>query len=790
MTVKMRTEPTAPEVSNWNRQARQPSTTWVRTGYNAYLTLQKCGYLWTAVKCAEPGNLIRVGFQSLAVPLAERTGSETVKKCAYVASEGIGAVFTPISWCVGKACQWIGSTVANQVTKQLDIQNPELRDLVDIAASELSTYSAGKVTKRIEQARTPTKETTRTTLPKKPTTQVPPKIVSRTEAHTVGKAPIQRPRVNTPTVSVPKPTTPPQPRIVQRVQVTTVGKAPIQRPAVNQPTTPIQKLAAAPKPRIVQPVKVTTVGKAPIQRPSVNQPTAPIQKLATPPQPKIVPRPQGPSVGKQPPENMLSKKRIEKNLVFEELPLKKVLKEAPKGKTAASLRARIVKKTTDAATTKKPEQPKNDRATPDQPAANNTCTIVPRTPAEIATAEKRVESANQKVVYLGALSGYSSIDIENVATQVYNDARNAQRTGALPVATIEKQLSEKYGIPMGTLTDSLTNAFASRNPDSHVTKRIQEALTAQQTNGNARTIAQQDLDTAKTTLQQIKEPSCEAVAPSQPTVSVPRPTNILELVNDSENIARQSGLEGNVFVQMRSLATALTGSDHGEQYENAYSSFYQGYAEWQRYRGEDKPTQYGFLTAMTDVLVNGASTVPVESQSRPWYQSALQFAGSNGIGFQINGNNLQLGTMAHPNLVTVSTNPLSSVTSFSSTAGHTVANGIGEAAKNLDKVPGLEGLGTYLHGTVEKVTAVVGTLERIDDPDFQHESGGQRIGCAIWGTAVETAGEAIVLPLTGVAAAVAGAAITPFSEKAGDDAQQNCHDVINMGRDFVNSLTH
>ncbi|MGH7240346.1 MAG: hypothetical protein ACREHG_09845, partial [Candidatus Saccharimonadales bacterium] len=183
MTIRIPTGPTGAEASNWNEQAQQPSTTWVRSSYNAYLTIQKCSYLWNIVKAgqalAEPGHFVRVGFQAFAVPLAERTGSETAKKCALVASEALGAVCTPVSWGLGKVCQFVGGKVAGQVIHHLDIQNPELRDLVDCASSELSTIAAGQISQKVEQKL----EEMRNNKPVQPIARdiKPPKISNKTE---------------------------------------------------------------------------------------------------------------------------------------------------------------------------------------------------------------------------------------------------------------------------------------------------------------------------------------------------------------------------------------------------------------------------------------------------------------------------------------------------------------------------------------------------------------------------------------------------------------------------------
>jgi len=101
----------------------------------------------------------------------------------------------------------------------------------------------------------------------------------------------------------------------------------------------------------------------------------------------------------------------------------------------------------------------------------------------------------------------------------------------------------------------------------------------------------------------------------------------------------------------------------------------------------------------------------------------------------------------------------------------------------VDKVPGLDGLGTHLGGAVGVVTNTVATLERINDPDFQNEPFVQQAGCAVFGTTVEVVGTLFTVPLalvSGPLAVGATAYLSPHASNAGDDAQQNCHDVINM----------
>ena len=218
------------------------------------------------------------------------------------------------------------------------------------------------------------------------------------------------------------------------------------------------------------------------------------------------------------------------------------------------------------------------------------------------------------------------------------------------------------------------------------------------------------------------------------------------------------------------------------------------------------------------MLINGTTTVPVEVKQRPWYQGVLSFIGNNGVGFQTNGTNLQVGTMNSPNLVTVysaaspqgiegfqlpqpspattpstqpaavplpvqvtttngngasasnppSSKPVAAPNPTPSSAQVPVATGGGKnplqpvaidqgvyttadtaqtALKSVDKVPGLDGLGTHLGGAVGVVTNTVATLERINDPDFQNEPFVQQAGCAVFGTTVEVVGTLFTVPL-------------------------------------------
>lgn len=504
--------------------------------------------------------------------------------------------------------------------------------------------------------------------------------------------------------------------------------------------------------------------------------------------------------------------------------------------------------------------------TQEPPTENNNddkCVLIPVSPEQLKAAQDSVNHANQKFTNLVALSQYSAVDIENKATEIFNDTKNLHYySSSQAIPYIEKKLSEEFGIPMGTLTDSLKAAYR-RNPDDFVPGPIIAALTEKKNNGSAISLAKDALDQATQTLQSLKEPKCMANEPvgiPQATLQTPSSFNILELVTDSENIARNSGNAGNVNVQMRYLTTRIVGTDSGDLFDGVYSVFLDASFKWEAYRGKDKPTQYGFLTSVSDLLINGASTVPVEVKDHPWYASALGYAGEKGIGFQINDAGLQVGTMNTPNLVTVystaspqgiegfqlpqsSSSPLpthssaggnsnsgvgtalpplpaavqpvpeaaitkgtESVSAKSPTPSlpvvenptvlgsgkvlpqqvtlapevYAVADGVQSVLKKLDTVPGLEGLGGYAGGAIGKVTTTLSTLERVADPDYQNQPAAQRIGCAVWGTTVELAGQAVAVPFGPF---VGGAIAYHLSEQAslaGDDAQQNCHDVINL----------
>jgi len=491
------------------------------------------------------------------------------------------------------------------------------------------------------------------------------------------------------------------------------------------------------------------------------------------------------------------------------------------------------------------------------------CVLTPASSEQIKEAQQSINQANQKYTNLLTLSQYSAVDIENKANEIFNGAKNMryyESSKAIPY--IEKKLSEEFGIPMGTLTDSLKVAYKNK-PDKYVPGPIISALTEKKNDGSAISFAKQNLDQAVQALQNLKDPKCSTNVPvgiPQTPLQIPPSFNILELVTDSENVARNSGYADNINVQMRYLTTRIVGADSGNLFDQVYTVFLNASFKWEVYRGEDKPTQYGLLTSVTDSLLNGKSTVPVEVKSLSWYQSCLSFVGQNGVGFQTDGANLQLGTMNNPNLVTVyssaspqgiegfklpqnssqilSTQPstdgnpnlgLGLITSpqpaaVQPIAQATITNGTGIVSlknpskpsqpsvqgpavsgsnplpqhvgldpmvytaadtvqavlKNLNNVPGLEGLGTYAGGAVGKVTSTLSTLERVADPDYQNEPFTQQVGCALWGTAIELVGQSPAVPLGGLAAVGVAAYLSEKASIAGDDAQQNCHDVINL----------
>ncbi|MCE5316262.1 MAG: hypothetical protein LLG04_02730 [Parachlamydia sp.] len=504
-----------------------------------------------------------------------------------------------------------------------------------------------------------------------------------------------------------------------------------------------------------------------------------------------------------------------------------------------------------------PEQPAKKQVLESQKKEAG-CVVNQATPEQVAAAQKSVDKANQQHANLVTLSTYSPLDFENKATEIYNGAKNQGLYGADAIKYIEKTLSDQYGIPMGTLTDSLKAAFISK-PDKYVPTPIMNAL-LQRNNGNAISNAKQDVNNATQILNNLKEPACASpgLTQTQPPVAPPS-FNILSLVTDSENVARNTGYENNINVQMRYLTTQLVGTDHGDQYDKVYTAYLDASFKWDAYHGNDKPTQYGFLSSITDLIVNGTTTVPVEVKTKPWYQTALGYVGASGVGFQLNGSGLQVGTMNHPNLATVystekpsgiegfqlpvSSSPNPSApstiipTSFTPTAvqeplpiqkvnsaptpskpvsvqpsapvpthaqpsgvtgGDTnklpthleinpnvyiAADSVQPLLRQLNTVPGLDGLGSYASGAVEKVAITLSTLERIDDPLFQNQPIAQRIGCALWGSTVELVGVSPSAPIGlvhPVLGAEVAAVLSPLASEAGDNAQQNCHDVINM----------
>ncbi len=103
-----------------------------------------------------------------------------------------------------------------------------------------------------------------------------------------------------------------------------------------------------------------------------------------------------------------------------------------------------------------------------------------------------------------------------------------------------------------------------------------------------------------------------------------------------------------------------------------------------------------------------------------------------------------------------------------------------EALKIIDTVPGLEGLGTYASGAVNKIVVTEGAMERIGNSTYQNEPVVQRIGCGAWGTIVEVVATAPLVFVKVPAAIVGAAVLGDLPQKVGDHAQQNCHDVVNM----------
>lgn len=394
---------------------------------------------------------------------------------------------------------------------------------------------------------------------------------------------------------------------------------------------------------------------------------------------------------------------------------------------------------------------------------------------------------------LEALAGYSDIDIENKATEIYNIAKDSGDGG---VYSIQHTLLDLYGIPIGLHASVLEEAYKSKNNrDIHVPKRIADILRDQRDSGA-------QLWSINRQLSQALDSLSEA---TQPRSSITAPPHILELVTDSENYARECGFEGNMLVQIYYIAKYLAGgTDQGPLFEKIYYVFIEARSEWLLdSKKRDAPTPYGFLTYVTDMIVNGKSTVPVEHRHNRWYNKLLKFCGGKvGVGFQTDGTNLQVGGMDNPNLVTLydsKNQGNSSRTSLNDTShssrsvsginsGDTFTTeeyGIMEIAGNalcyLDRVPGLKGLGSYAQRFATRVLTVVGVLDRINDSNYQHEPFVQRVGCAAAGTAVEGAGSAFLF-----AGGIIPAILFPervlkimeASERNGDDAQGLCHDTI------------
>lgn len=495
------------------------------------------------------------------------------------------------------------------------------------------------------------------------------------------------------------------------------------------------------------------------------------------------------------------------------------------------------------------------------------CTVIQSNPEEIAAAQASVNKANQKHNNLVTLSQYSSIDIENKANEIYNDAKNlGYYSTSQAVPYIEKRLAEDYGIPMGTLTDSLKVAYGGRNVDKHVPNPIQSALSAQKNNGHALTMAEQDISNKTQRLDNLTNPQC--VIPNNTNVPQTQPVqnsfNLLEMITDSENVARDVACKDKLNVQMRYITTRIVGTDHGDQYDQTYTQILNASFKWQASTDTNKPTQYGFLTAVADMLINGSSTVPVETDHR--------HSGQYGISFQTNGSNFQVGPYNHPGLITVyqqskpqgiegfgvpqnstpnsapstyttftitspiplqpssqNNNPTSvkptnaqpSITTPINTQpaymAHTNtqpaqqqphfdmsvsvnentsvkpqgippilyagAAAIGSAFQHFENIPGYEGLGNWGSNSIGTITTTATILERVNNPQYENEPALQQIGCGLWGTAIEAVGNSPAIPVTlinpGAGAMVAGA-LSPVASIAGDDAQQNCHDVINM----------
>ena len=102
---------------------------------------------------------------------------------------------------------------------------------------------------------------------------------------------------------------------------------------------------------------------------------------------------------------------------------------------------------------------------------------------------------------------------------------------------------------------------------------------------------------------------------------------------------------------------------------------------------------------------------------------------------------------------------------------------------HLDHVDGLDGLGTHLSNNILAVSTVYTAGTRIEDPQYAQEPVAQQIGCGAWGTAIQFTGDVVggtLASLVPYAGPVLAAGVSVAAAHAGDHAQQNCHDVINM----------
>lgn len=510
----------------------------------------------------------------------------------------------------------------------------------------------------------------------------------------------------------------------------------------------------------------------------------------------------------------------------------------------------------------------------------DTCVLKQVPPQEILDAEKNESTASQRLINYLTLFNYTPEELWALAVSLHDNTKNAHQYGSNAIFQIEKEISERFGIPMGTLTSTLQEAFKS-NPDEHVPKRIFGAFAEELKNGTNLKNIQQELDQAKVHLESLKEPSCVIPEYSEPQPH--RPTiDYSQLAIDIQNAATNSGNPGNLNVEMRILSTVFAGADNGNLFNQIYSACYEASVNWNNYSGKDKPTQYGFLVSLIDVITNGKPTVPVEVEHQRWYEKPLEFLGGLGIGFQTDGSNSSIGTMNQPNLVNVNsqktpeivwnytppsqnipeqTSNLSesvngvqdlkpqfldsispsqpstvpfpamiststdipsipyeneiSVSTFQSSApslthlqvtptisndnnfpapgslnapvptsskifNETIsntANITAELIKKVDNIPNMEGVGSYVGSSINKIFNTLMALQRINNPDYRDEPAGQQIACGLWGTVIELTGGSVAGALGGLAGSI-GACTA--SQNAGDHAQQNCHDVLDM----------